>query len=156
MLDQVATAFLINNFDMKKAFALFDRNGDGRINAHEFRQGLNSLDIGLHYDEIDELMRAMSTDKDGISYDDFIQQMDANIRHRQAGLEEDVEQALFMTLHRCLEGSGEPLYDTLKRADFDDRDTIYLADLVRVLKRIGLSNVEPHLQTLLVAGGAAG
>jgi len=57
----VATAFYINNFDMKKAFALFDRNGDGVINSHEFRQGLNSLDIGLHYDEIDELNRAMST-----------------------------------------------------------------------------------------------
>lgn len=57
----MATAFYINNFDMKKAFALFDRNGDGVINSHEFRQGLNSLDIGLHYDEIDELNRAMST-----------------------------------------------------------------------------------------------
>ena len=52
---------------------MFDRNGDGFINQHEFRLGLNSLDIGLHYDEIDDLMRSISTQKDGsISYDDFI------------------------------------------------------------------------------------
>lgn len=32
VLDQVATAFYINNFDLKKAFTMFDRNGDGFIN----------------------------------------------------------------------------------------------------------------------------
>lgn len=57
VLDQVATSFFINNFDMNKAFAMFDRNGDGVINQSEFRQGINSLDIGLTYDEIDDLMR---------------------------------------------------------------------------------------------------
>ena len=57
VLDQVATSFFINNFDMSKAFAMFDRNGDGIINQSEFRQGINSLDIGLTYDEIDDLMR---------------------------------------------------------------------------------------------------
>ena len=61
ILDQVATAFFINNFNMKKAFTMFDRNGDGFINRHEFRHGLNSLELGLDYDEIDELMRSMSS-----------------------------------------------------------------------------------------------
>ena len=155
VLDQVATAFFINNFNMKKAFAMFDRNGDGFINRHEFRNGLNSLDIGLDYDEIDELMRSMSSQPDGgISYDDFIMQMDANIRHRRAVLEDDVNEAFFMKLHSCLEYSGETIYESLKRSDFDHSDSILRDDMVRVMKRIGMSNIEPHMEFLMTTGGA--
>ena len=96
VLDQVATAFFINNFDMKKAFNMFDRNGDGVINRQEFRLALNSLEIGLHYDEIDDLMRSISSQADGsISYDDFIMHMDANIRHRRVLLTDNVHEAVF-------------------------------------------------------------
>ena len=155
VLDQVATAFYVNNFDLKKAFAMFDRNGDGVISPQEFRLGLASLDIGLHYDEIDELMRSMSARPDGsISYDDFILQMDANFRHRKTLLTDDVSEALFLKLARCLEYSGESLYDSLRRSDFDGTGTVHLTDLIRVLKRIGVSNVEPHLGVLLSTGGA--
>ena len=105
---------------MKKAFAMFDRNGDGFINRQEFRNGLNSLDIGIDYDEIDELMRSMSHQPDGtISYDDFIMQMDTNIRHRRGVLEDAVNEAFFLKLHSCLEYSGETIYESLKRSDFD-------------------------------------
>jgi len=102
VLDQVATAFFINNFDLKKAFTMFDRNGDGFINRQEFRQGLNSLDIGLTYYQIDDLMKSMSTQPDGtISYDDFIHQLDANIRHRRNLLSDSVNEALFLKLATC-------------------------------------------------------
>lgn len=152
----MATAFFINNFDLKKAFAMFDRNGDGFINRSEFRLGLNSLDIGLNYDEIDDLMRSISSQPDGtLSYDDFIMQMDANIRHRHLLLKEDVNEALFLKLAQCLDYSGESLYETLKRNDFEDTDTILKDDLIRVFKRIGLSNVEPHLSVILEIGGAS-
>mgnify|MGYP001626813515 CR=1 FL=1 len=81
---------------MKKAFDMFDRDGNGSINRQEFRLALNSLDIGLHYDEIDDLMRSISTQADGsISYDNFIMHMDANIRHRRSELKPDVEEAVF-------------------------------------------------------------
>ena len=96
VLDQVATSFFINNFDMKKAFDMFDRDGNGFISRQEFRLALNSLEIGLHYDEIDDLMRSISTQPDGsISYDDFIMHMDANIRHRRNLLQDNVEEAVF-------------------------------------------------------------
>ena len=63
---------------------MFDMNGDGLISRQEFRLGFNSLEIGLSYDEIDDLMRMMSSRRDGqISYDDFIQKMDATIRGRR-------------------------------------------------------------------------
>jgi Ca2+-binding EF-hand superfamily protein len=64
-LDQVATAFFLQNFDLKKAFTMFDVNGDGLINRSEFRTGFNSLEIGLNHDEIDDLMRMMSSRPDG-------------------------------------------------------------------------------------------
>lgn len=100
-------------------------------------------------------MRTMSTQPDGsLSYDDFIMQMDANIRHRKDLLTEDVNAALFAKLATCLDYAGESLYTTMKRSDFDDSGTILREDLLRILKRIGLSNVEPHLPTLLETGGA--
>lgn len=46
-LDKVATAFFIQNFNLKKAFTLFDVNGDGMISPKEFRDGLATLEIGV-------------------------------------------------------------------------------------------------------------
>ena len=55
VLDKIATAFYLSNFNLKKAFNLFDANGDGVISASEFRQGLTSLQINLTFDEIADL-----------------------------------------------------------------------------------------------------
>ena len=41
---------------MRRAFALFDADGDGSISAKEFRQGLAALNLHLRFDEIDDLM----------------------------------------------------------------------------------------------------
>jgi len=79
-LDKVATAFFIQNFNLKKAFNLFDVNGDGMISRKEFRNGIATLEIGIKYDEINDLMKLMSNDSDKISYDDFITKMDVNIK----------------------------------------------------------------------------
>ena len=61
-LDKVATAFFIQNFNLKKAFSLFDVNGDGMISKKEFRDGIATLEIGIKYDEINDLMKLMSND----------------------------------------------------------------------------------------------
>ncbi len=67
---------------MKKAFSLFDANGDGQISKKEFRDGIATLEIGIKYDEINDLMKLVSSSKnaDTVSYDDFITKMDVNIR----------------------------------------------------------------------------
>lgn len=79
-LDKVATAFYIQNFNLKKAFSLFDVNGDGMISRKEFRDGIAALEIGIKYDEINDLMKLISDDGDKISYDAFITKIDMSIR----------------------------------------------------------------------------
>ena len=77
-LDRVATAFYIENFDLKKAFAIFDLNGDRLLNRKEFRLAMNSLGIGLRYDESDDLLKMVAPRAGGqVSYDDFVQALDA-------------------------------------------------------------------------------
>lgn len=132
---------------------MFDRNGDGKISRSEFRAGMESLDIGLQNDEIDDLMRMINTKKDGsISYDEFIAQMDANIRHRRDILRENVEDALFKRIHESIVYQGETLYDALKLYDLDNSDTILKEDLVRYLKKL-VSNIQPHLPLIFSVGG---
>jgi hypothetical protein len=56
ILDKVATAFFLQGFNMRRAFALFDTDGDGSISAKEFRQGMAALNLQLRFDEIEDLM----------------------------------------------------------------------------------------------------
>jgi hypothetical protein len=37
ILEQVATSFYLQNFNLRRAFSLFDRDGDGIISSREFR-----------------------------------------------------------------------------------------------------------------------
>lgn len=37
IIERVATAFFLQNFNLRRAFALFDRDGDGVITKKEFR-----------------------------------------------------------------------------------------------------------------------
>jgi Ca2+-binding EF-hand superfamily protein len=95
----VATAFFLQGFNLRRAFALFDADGDGAISAKEFRQGMSALNLHLRYDEIDDLMRLCDTGGDGkISYDEFISKMDINIKERTNHVMGIVEDAFFERL----------------------------------------------------------
>lgn len=37
IIERVATAFFVQNFNLRRAFALFDKDGDGQISVKEFR-----------------------------------------------------------------------------------------------------------------------
>ena len=62
--------------------------------------------------------------------------------------------AIYHKLQKCLEHAGESLYSALKRSDFDDSGSILKEDLIRVLKRIGFSNIEPHFADIVGKAGA--
>jgi len=64
---------------LRKAFALFDANGNGLVDPHEFRSGWLTLDLGLSYDEISDLFKLVDKDGDGeISAEEFIGRMEKN------------------------------------------------------------------------------
>lgn len=88
---------------MRRAFALFDADGTGRLSAKEFRQGMQALNLHMRFDEIDDIMQLCDTGKDGeISYDEFISKMDLNIKNRQENVMVKVEDAFFVKLHEAL------------------------------------------------------
>lgn len=154
ILDKVATAFFLQGFNMRRAFALFDADGDGAISAKEFRQGMAALNLDLRYDEIDDLMHLCDRGGDGeVSYDEFISKMDLSIKSRSGQVLERVEEAFFERLGQAMEYSRETLFDIMQDYDFAREGTIDAADLSRVIKKLGIMNPEPHLEHVLRAGG---
>ena len=70
--DQLRQKFRQHNVNLETAFSAFDRNRDGIISPDEMRQGLNSLNINLSYNDIDDLIRHMDQRGNGrIEYREF-------------------------------------------------------------------------------------
>ena len=139
---------------MRRAFSLFDADGDGEISAKEFRQGMAALNLHLRYDEIDDLMHLCDRSGDGsVSYDEFISKMDSNIKRRTGQVMEKVEEAFFDKLGVSMEYNRESIFEIMKDYDFDQDGTIDIKDLPKVIKKLGIMNPEPHIGTILKAGG---
>ena len=51
--------------ELEKAFSMFDRDGDGFIDANELRRLLTNLGEKLTEDEVDEMIREVDIDGDG-------------------------------------------------------------------------------------------
>ena len=154
ILDKVATAFYLQGFNMRRAFALFDADGDGAISAKEFRQGMGALNLHLRYDEIDDLMQLVSKNREGqISYDDFISAMDVKMDQRKDEVLEYVEEAFFAKLGEAISYNRDNLEHVMQDYDFNKDDTIEATDLPKVVKKLGIMNPDPHMESLLNAGG---
>jgi Ca2+-binding EF-hand superfamily protein len=154
ILDKIATSFFLQGFNMRRAFNLFDSNGDGEITSKEFRLGLASLNIRLRYDEIDDLMHMCDTSGDGkISYDEFITKMDLDIKRRAEQVKNVVEEAFFTQLGEAMDHSSQNLFELMEEYDFEQDGSIDTKDIIKVIKKLGIMNPEPHVPSLLKAGG---
>lgn len=59
--------------EVKEAFAVFDKNNDGKISADELRVVMSKLGEKLSEEEIDEMIREADLDGDGfIDYEEFV------------------------------------------------------------------------------------
>jgi len=59
--------------ELMEAFKVFDRNGDGYVNAAELRHVLTHIGEKLDEDEVDDLLREADVDGEGqIKYADFV------------------------------------------------------------------------------------
>ncbi|KAI8354399.1 hypothetical protein B0O80DRAFT_386184 [Mortierella sp. GBAus27b] len=65
--------------ELKAAFSVFDKDGDGIITTKEVFQALTNLGERLTQSEIEEMIREADKDSDGkISYDEFARMMTTN------------------------------------------------------------------------------
>ncbi|KAF8632680.1 hypothetical protein AX17_004812 [Amanita inopinata Kibby_2008] len=62
--------------EIKDAFRVFDKDGDGYISAIELKQVMTTLGEKLTDEEVNEMIREADVDGDGqINYDEFIKMM---------------------------------------------------------------------------------
>jgi hypothetical protein len=94
----------MKNFNLRRAFSIFDLNKSGKISEKHFRQGLLQLDLALSYDEIEDLVAMvnsqhtvtssaikstqLSSDQAQIFYEDFILALDENVKKRKGEMGE--------------------------------------------------------------------
>ncbi|XP_033728846.1 calmodulin-like [Pecten maximus] len=59
--------------EMKEAFEVFDRDGDGFLDRDDIRKAMSGLGVSLTEPEVTEMMEVADTDKDGrLNYKEFV------------------------------------------------------------------------------------
>ncbi|PAV63244.1 hypothetical protein WR25_21544 [Diploscapter pachys] len=75
--------FVVNNADdegleeeLREAFRLYDKEGNGYINVSDLRDILRALDDNVSEDELDEMIAEIDTDGSGtVDFDEFMEMM---------------------------------------------------------------------------------
>ena len=60
---------------------------------------------------------------------------------------------IFHKIKALLDNNSETLYEILRGYDYNNTDEILNVDLIRAFKKLGILHPEPHMKTLIDAGG---
>ena len=72
--------------EIKEAFKVFDKDGNGFISAAELRHIMTNLGEKLTDEEVDEMIREADVDGDGqINYDEFVDMMMVSLTEGRGG-----------------------------------------------------------------------
>ena len=59
--------------ELKDAFNIFDKDGDGYLSKNEFESAMRNLGDGLNEEELENMLKHVPYDKAGrLSYDNFV------------------------------------------------------------------------------------
>ena len=59
--------------ELKDAFNIFDKDGDGYLSKNEFESAMRNLGDGLNEEELENMLKHVRYDKAGkLSYDNFV------------------------------------------------------------------------------------
>ena len=68
-----------SDYEVREAFRVFDKDGNGFISAAELRHVMTNLGQRLSDEEVDEMIRRADTDGDGqVNYEEFVDMMACN------------------------------------------------------------------------------
>ena len=81
--------------EFKKAFSLFDKDGDGSITAFELRTVMESLDMTPKDEDLERMIREVDLDGNGdIDFEEFITMLSQ--MKKKSGIEEQIREAFKM------------------------------------------------------------
>ncbi len=111
--------FYLHNFNLRRAFNLFDTNADGKLSKKEFHEGWNQLGLGLTMFEIDELYEIVDADKSGeINQDEFIKALAQHVNNVDSPeTQERIKDSIFMKIKTFTDTSSLSLADLMSPYD---------------------------------------
>lgn len=145
VLLKVVTILKNKHLAPEQAFAIFDRNGDGRISRPEFRAALEKIGIRLMPAEVDALVRSIDTDYDGnIKYSEFIKKLRI---YGIEGMRE--EQQVLYSIYEAIVKLNYSLEDVFKIFDRDGDGLITRQELIDSFHNFGLGLTNAQIDKVL-------
>ena len=140
-----------NQFNMRKAFASFDTNGDGAVSRKEFRVALKKMKITLTPHEHNALARRYDRSGSGnIDYEDFVQR----VKYTSADLDTIAEKLRRRVLEQAKRGVSH--WELFRKLDENGDGLVSKKEFRNCMKNMDLLLSEGETRALMRKFGGGG